>query len=60
MRWGLYTLGGGECALYKGRERGSHLSHLEKKGNAEGRTSSAETWFYYFHFTYEETEDQRG
>lgn len=19
MRWGLYTLGGGECALYKGR-----------------------------------------
>lgn len=51
-----------DVLFIKAEERGFHLSHLEreKKGNAEGRTNSTETWFYYFHFTYEETEDQRG
>ena len=53
-----------DVLFIKAEERGFHLSHLErkkkKKGNAEGRTNRAETWFYYFHFTYEETEDQRG
>lgn len=51
-----------DVLFIKAEERDFHLSHLEKKknGNAEGRTNSAETWFYYFHFTYEETEDQRG
>lgn len=64
MRWGLYALGGDGCALYKGRGEGlspkSFREEKKKKGNAEGRTNRAETWFYYFHFTYEETEDQRG
>ena len=51
-----------DVLFIKAEVRDFHLSHLEKKknGNAEGRTNSAETWFYYFHFTYEETEDQRG
>ena len=51
-----------DVLFIKAEERGFHVSHLEreKKGNAEGRTNSTETWFYYFHFTYEETEDQRG
>ena len=41
MRWGLYALGGGGCALYKGRGEGlspKSFREKKKKGNAEGRT----------------------